>query len=104
MITSSSVRMTRTWAWRVLADATREDKCVQPTEMAQYHPSLRSLDARNASEFFGEKRIGQAVKTVALGALRREAPGNGQDFGYPRHIAVKGRVEASTKGFSFVTR
>jgi len=44
MIMSSSVRMTRTWAWRVLVDATREDKCVLPTEMAQYHPSLRSLD------------------------------------------------------------
>ena len=34
------------------------------------------------------------MKTVTLDALRPEAPRNGQDPRNPRHIAMKGGVEA----------
>lgn len=55
---------------------------------------MRRLGAGHARQLSHEERIGQAVKTVALDSLRLEAPGNGQDLGDPRHVAVKGRVEA----------
>ena len=34
------------------------------------------------------------MKTITLDTLRLEAPRNGQDLGDPRHIAMKGGVEA----------
>ena len=34
------------------------------------------------------------MKTITLDTLRLEAPRNGQDLGNPRHIAMKGSVEA----------
>src|SRR5438094_195141 len=61
--------------------------------MSKNDPASGGCPARESFEFCHQVRVGEAVETVALQTLLSVAARDGEEFGYPRQVAMESSVE-----------